>query len=384
MMITALTDKFTETDSARRLKRPSCSSLGEITAKLTAIWQEMLRIEPILPDQNYFDIGGDSIIAVQMFLRIEQEFQVKLPLATLFDAPTIGALAQVLQEESSVSGWQPLVPIQSSGSRPAFFCMHGAGGNVLIYRELAQLLGSDQPVYGLQSRGLDGQDPPLTKIEEMATLYLKHIRKQQPHGPYLLGGYCMGGTVAYEVAQQLRAAGEDVALLALFDTMDWSKVPLPNLRRKTFHSFQRMLFHVANFSRLSSDGKLKFLSEKFKMARNRVPVWVGTVLAKLRPHSNEGVSEARVLAAIWQANDQACIEYVPKPYPGEIIDFRPLKQYTWFDRKDAKWDRLALGGEKVVVLPVYPAGMLVKPFVEHLASSLRTSIDEAAGKRNTI
>src|SRR5487761_755342 len=113
---------------------PIAAPESDTSARLTRIWREMLGVESIDHDQNYFDLGGDSILAVQLFIRIEQEFNVKLPLATLFDAPTIGELAQVLLQESAVSGWLPLVTIQPSGTRPPFFCMHGAGGNVLIYR----------------------------------------------------------------------------------------------------------------------------------------------------------------------------------------------------------------------------------------------------------
>src|SRR2546429_7599070 len=118
----------------------------DTTAQLTRIWQELLGVEPIGIDQNYFDLGGDSILAVQLFAQIEKVFQIKLPVATLFEAPTIEALAQILQREAPASGWSPLVAIQPNGSRPPFFCFHGAGGNVLIYRELARYLGPDQSV----------------------------------------------------------------------------------------------------------------------------------------------------------------------------------------------------------------------------------------------
>jgi phthiocerol/phenolphthiocerol synthesis type-I polyketide synthase E len=196
------------------------------TRKLTQIWQDLLGVEPIEPDQNYFDLGGDSSLAVQMFSRIETEFHVKLPLVTLYEAPTIEEMERLLKADVPSSGWSPLVPIQPNGSRPPLFFFHGAGGTVLTYRKLSTCLGADQPFYGLQCQGLDGQLPLLTTVEEMAALYVRHIRSVQPHGPYFLGGYCMGGTLAYEAAQQLYAAGEPVALLALLDTMNWHKVPL--------------------------------------------------------------------------------------------------------------------------------------------------------------
>src|SRR6202035_6054305 len=197
----------------------------DISRELSRIWQELLGIESTGLDQNYFDLGGDSVLAVHLFAEIEKVFKVKLPLATLFDAPTIQELAGILRSEAPSKGWSPLVAIQDSGSRPPFFCVHGAGGNVLIYRELSQNLGPDQPFYGLQSQGLDGTYPPLTRIEDMAATYMKAIRRRQPHGPYLIGGYCGGGLIAFEVAQQLQSQGEQVALLALLDTMNFSQIP---------------------------------------------------------------------------------------------------------------------------------------------------------------
>ena len=353
----------------------------DTTKQLTKIWQEILGVDSIAPDQNYFDLGGDSSVAVQLFAQIDKVFGVKLPLATLFDAPTIEELARVLRREEAPAGWSPLVPIQTSGSRPQFFCIHGAGGNVLIYRELAQRLGPDQPFYGLQAVGLDASCPPLTRIEEMATVYAKEIRRKQSHGPYFLGGYCMGGTVAYEVAQQLQAQGERVALLALFDTMEWSKIPPPSTWDKGYHGAERLVFHAANFFRLDRVGKSQFLREKVEILRNRLPVWRGMLTTKFFNTSRAEASESLLLAKIWQTNDRACAQYVPQPYAGTVTDFRPLKQYRMFNKPDAKWERLAKGGQQVIVLPTYPAGMLLEPFVGHLAAGLAKAIDDAA-KRN--
>ena len=345
------------------------------TRELVRIWQKLLGVESIGVDQNYFDLGGDSVLAVHLFAEIEKVFKVKLPLATLFEAPTIQDLAEILRNEAPSDGWSPLVTIQDSGSRPPFFCVHGAGGNVLIYRELSQNLGSDQPFYGLQSQGLDGANPPLTKIEDMAALYKKAIRRRQPHGPYLLGGYCGGGLIAFEIAQQLRSEGEEIALLALLDTMNFSRISPFSIGSRVYYSCERVWFHAANFMRLDFKGKVSFFREKIQVLRNRLPVWWGMLLGKFQRNSKSTRSESRVLGNIWQANDLACQKYVPKPFPGVVTDFRPLKQYRAFDKPDAKWDRLALQGQTVVVLPVYPAGMLLEPFVKHLADALRKAVD---------
>src|SRR6202050_392020 len=361
------------------IARPDVAT-DDTTRQLTRIWQELLGIDSIGVDQNYFDLGGDSSLAVHLFVQIERVFKVKLPLATLFDAPTINELAQVLRSEAAPSGWSPLVAIRNTGSRPPFFCVHGAGGNVLIYRDLSENLGSDQPFYGLQSQGLDGSHPPLTRIEDMAALYVKAIRRRQPHGPYLLGGYCGGGLIAFEVAQQFQSEGEETALLALLDTMNFSHIPPLSIWSRAYYSCERVWFHAANFMRLDFKGKIRFFREKIQVLRNRLPVWWGMLLGKLEKSSKATNSGSRVLGNIWSANDLACQRYVPKPFAGVVTDFRPLKQYRAFDKPDAKWDRLALQGQTVVVLPVYPAGMLLEPFVKHLAVALRKAIDAAIRK----
>jgi thioesterase domain-containing protein/acyl carrier protein len=359
--------------------RPDVTA-DDIAQRLTQIWQELLGVKSIGPDQNYFDLGGDSSLAVQLFSRIASVFKVQLPLATLFDAPTIRELTGVLRDEVSTSHWSPLVAIQPAGSRPPFFCIHGAGGNVLIYRDLSRYLGPDQPFYGLQSQGLDGTSAPLTTIEEMAALYVAQIRKVSPHGPYYLGGYCMGGTVAYEVAQQLTAQGEKIALLALFDTMDWSKIPPASVWTRIYQVVQRLIFHVANFLCLNLAGMIKFFREKLEILGDRLPLWMGMQLAKLDPQRfRRTMPESRALGRLWQLNDRACVAYIPHPYPGRITDFRPRKQYQRYSKPEAKWDLLAKGGQEVIVLPVYPAGMLVEPFVKHLAEVLKDSLERAAG-----
>jgi phthiocerol/phenolphthiocerol synthesis type-I polyketide synthase E len=358
--------------------KPLPPAADKTVERLTRIWQELLNVERVDPHQNYFDLGGDSSLAVQLFSAITSEFHVQLPLATLFDAPTVAELADVLRNNLHDPVWSPLVEIQPLGSRPPFFCMHGAGGNVLIYRELSQRLGTDQPFYGLQSQGLDGVAAPLRTIEEMAALYVNEIRKVSPHGPYLLGGYCMGGTIAFEVAQQLKAVGEEVSLLALFDTMNWSNVAHPSAMDRTYHGIQRLQFHVANFLCLDSVGMFKFFREKLDDLRERLPVWMGMSLGRFDPKRfRMPMPESRALGKLWQVNDRACLAYIPKPYPGVITDFRPRKQYSHFSKAEAKWESIAQRGQKIVILPVYPAGMLVEPFVKHLAESLRDCINDA-------
>jgi thioesterase domain-containing protein len=216
----------------------------------------------------------------------------------------------------------------------------------------------------------------------MAALYLKELRKAQPYGPYFLCGYCGGGTIAYEAAQQLHAIGERVALLAMFDTMNWSKIPI-TLWSKTAYAVQRLIFHGATFLSLGWKDKSKFLHEKAEVLRGRLPVWRGYLQSKFKKTSGDAQSISVALARIWQINDAACWEYLPKPFAGRVTDFRPSKQYRIFDKPELKWDALAQGGQDVVVLPVYPASMLIEPFVENLAAALEKSIDRAISAEDT-
>jgi phthiocerol/phenolphthiocerol synthesis type-I polyketide synthase E len=347
----------------------------DTAARLAHIWQKFLGVESIGHDQNYFDLGGDSSLAVQMFAEIEKTFGVKLPLATLYDAPTIEELAHIVRGEASASGWSPLVAIQPMGARPPIFCMHPHGGNVLVYRDLSRHLGPDQPFYGLQCQGLDGDLRPLKTIQAMATLYVKEIQKVQPHGPYFLGGYCMGGTIAFEVAQQLHAKGEETALLTLFDTIECSSFQLPSFWAQSYYNGQRLLFHVANFLSLDSEGRNRFLRDKMRTLRSRATVWGGTLLWRIRRNSSGDRSESWVLGQIWQANFQACLDYVPQPYSGTFTEFRPARQYRMFTGPDMKWDRFARGKQEVVVLPVNAPAMLIEPFVKDLAIEVRRRMD---------
>jgi len=297
-----------------------------------------------------------------------------------FSEQKLALLASLLEKEGipqapRLPSWSALTPIRAGGSKPPLFCMHGAGGTVMMYRDLSRHLGDNQPFYGLQSQGLDGIRPPLTSIAEMAAVYVKEIRRVQPHGPYFIAGYCMGGTVAFEVAQQLHELGEPIALLALFDTMNWHKIPL-TFWSLSSHARQQLIFHAASFLALDSEDKSKFLKEKFAILKSRIPVWRGMFLSRFSKRSPNAVSESLVLGKIWQTNDRASWAYLPKFYPGVVTDIRPAKQYRIFSKPGLKWDGLTQG-QDVIVLPVYPGTMLVEPFVKHLADALRRSIDVA-------
>lgn len=192
---------------------------NHIEKTIAHIWQDFIKLDRVGIHDNFFDLGGDSLMAVRILTRIERDLGVRLPLTSLFRSATIAQLAELVsRREDEGRSWSPLVPIQTNGNKPPFFGIHPVGGGALFWRDIVKWMPDDQPFYAIQSQGVDGVHPALHRVEDMASLYLAEIRKVQPHGPYFLGGYSLGGEIAFEMAQQLSRQGEKVDLLVLFDT----------------------------------------------------------------------------------------------------------------------------------------------------------------------
>ncbi|MEM7586019.1 MAG: amino acid adenylation domain-containing protein, partial [Acidobacteriota bacterium] len=189
--------------------------LDPIERELASIWSEVLEVAEIGPEDNFFEIGGHSLLAVRLFATIEERVGVRLPIAALFRHPTVRGLAELLRRQALAGAGSVLVPIQPMGRRRPFFCVHAVGGNVFSYVALAQQL-PDRPFYGLQAAGLDGEAD--LDVEAMARRYVSAMRAVQPVGPYLLGGWSMGGVVAFEMARQLQEQGERTGLVVLLDS----------------------------------------------------------------------------------------------------------------------------------------------------------------------
>ena len=184
---------------------------------LADIWGRLLNVEEVSITDDFFEIGGHSLLAIQMMTQIENKTGIRVPVNVLFDNSTIEKLALKLNPESKTVEWKSLVPIKPSGNRLPIYFAHEIGGRVFYLMKMAKLVHPQQPIYGLQGRGLNGE-PLFESIEEMARHYVSEIVKHNPTGPYLLAGYSYGGLIAYEMAQQLKAMGKEVKMLAIFDT----------------------------------------------------------------------------------------------------------------------------------------------------------------------
>jgi acyl carrier protein len=235
-----------EADAGARFARPELDSefveaRDEVERTIVGFWQELLGVEKIGVRDSFFDLGGHSLIAVRLFAKIRKAYHVDYPISVLFEAPTVERCAAMIREslggavpgaaesgeaaagrkpEAPRARYQHLVAMHpgEGGEKRPFFLVAGMFGNVLNLRHLAHLIGADRPFYGLQARGLYGDQEPHYTFEDMARDYLKELRTIQPHGPYLLGGFSGGGITAYEMAQQLRAEGEETALLVMLDS----------------------------------------------------------------------------------------------------------------------------------------------------------------------
>ena len=356
-----------------------------IEETLANLWRQLLQQESIGIHDSFFELGGDSLLAVRLMDLIQQQFEQSLPLSSLLLNPTIAGLANALNPNNQPSPWSPLVPLQPKGSKPPFFCVHPIFGVVLPYYTLAQQMGLDQPFYGLQPFGIDGK-PPYTRIEEMAASYIKAIRQMQPQGPYYLGGWSFGGLVAFEMAQQLRQAGHKIALLAVIDT----PAPTPTHKPSFWKGFKFLFTTTARsiwaflldyLSLLATADRFKLI-ERTKLPKN----WRGRLehaaIASLLPQE----AQARVLneltirpmLQVFYANSQAVHHYVPQLYLDRITLFR-----TPAPSADGTPDLLTLGWQQLTGVEVemhqIPGNhftMLRKPQVELLAQQLQVCIEK--------
>ncbi len=337
--------------------------------QLANLWEEVLGIRPVGVTDNFFELGGHSLAAVRLFALIEKRLGKKVPLATVFQGATVEHLANILQRPTEAAPHSSLVAIQPAGSRRPLFLIHPAGGHVFPYAHLARHLGSDQPCYGLQARGLEEGQEPHSRIEDMAAYYIEALRTVQPTGPYLLGGWSMGGIVALEMAQQFHAQGQRVALLALLDT----RIPTDDEEIDDEDFEARLLVDFVRYFGLSLDPRdaLARLPKHELLAR----VLEHAKRAGLMPSDIE-VSHAEPFIELCKADFRATRNYVLHRYPGQITLFKAGQELTATSHDPTLgWSEWAAGGVDSYVVPGNHATMVYEPHVEVLAEKLRACLN---------
>jgi thioesterase domain-containing protein/acyl carrier protein len=352
--------------------------------QVARVWEELLGVQGVGVRDNFFELGGHSLLAIQLFSRLEERLGQKLPVATLFRAPTVEQLASVIREEDPGADWSILVPIQARGSRPPLFCVHGFGGGVLDYGELAGLLGPDQPFFGLQARGRDGLNKPHSRIEEMAEAYIAAVRAMQPHGPYHLGGYCYGGIVAFEMARQLQAKGESTALLAILEgyAPRGSQAWEPLWRPRVFGSFLRNLpYWLRDTVQREGWQKRLWISVRLRARHGQwgeVRDWdVSYAQRALEDVVGDTSALPEPVLNVTEAHHQAMKRYEPQVYGGRVTLFRVrASTLRRAHEPEMGWGRLAAGGVDIRLIPGAHYSILNRPYVEGLAAELRACLEQ--------
>jgi amino acid adenylation domain-containing protein len=354
----------------------------KLELKLQRIWERVLAVSPIGMDDNFFELGGHSLLAVRLFAQIEKSLGRNLPLATLFQAPTIRSLAEVLRKDGWDAPWSSLVLLQGGGNRRPFFCVHAAGGNVLEYHALAQLLGSDQPFYGFQAKGLDGNQAPHTSIKEMAAHYIREMREVQPEGPYLIGGRSSGGTVAFEMACQLANDGEQIDLLALLDAYPAGYFKLlpgsGSFAQHVVRYAKKIQTHGQNIGELKGLEKLSYLTGKLRFAPAKAKHKIYRRAFKL--YQKVGRRLPAVLINIEELNFAAVKDYVPQVYSGQATLFLASDDRTAAFDVEEGWQGLVAGGLEKIHVSGNHLDIVKEPHVRTLAEKLRACLDRANGQ----
>jgi thioesterase domain-containing protein/acyl carrier protein len=357
-----------------------------VELRLARLWEEVLG-RPVSATDDFFALGGHSLLLLRLSARVQAEFGRELPLASFFRHPTLERLAAVLRQDGPERA-SPLVPLRAHGSRRPLFCVHPVGGTVACYAELARRL-EDRPLYGLQVIGLEGESAPLTRVEDMARAYVAALREVQPTGPYLLAGWSTGGVLAFEMARQLTQAGEAVARVLLLDSRapTWEdpgggEDPLARARAQAGESGDDTVLLAAflreavgplpegteaHLHTLAPAARLEHLLEQAR-TRNLLPPGVG-------------VPQLRRLFHVFQATSDAVGAYRPEPWSGELTLLRATGSRP-SGGGDPTYGWGALSTRPVALLDVsgHHRTFMETPEVERVAREIETLLAEEGSK----
>ena len=342
-------------------------TLEDLQEQLKSIWEHCCGFSPIGIDEDFFELGGQSILAAQILADLREITGRNLRLSSFIRAPTIRRLAELARE----AAWEPFSPVVTlrggSRSRP-FFLVHGLGGNILELVSLAQALRTDRAVLALQARGLEPGRAPHSSVEGMAADYLEEIQRIQPRGPYAIAGYSFGGLVALEMAQMLQARGETVEFLGLINTVvPEHALPLGARARLKWRRLRR------DWREFRSDGDRGPSARRYADAIGwfwvRIPVW----LRLRRPPEVRWPFDPRLPPLLKQVRDAAVlafVKYKPRRYAGRLVLLRAASRAAGVPNPLPTWKSVARGGLDVVLIPSDHLGLIQEPAVRQLAVAL--------------
>lgn len=347
---------------------------NETERRIRMVWKKIFNLEQIGVFDNFFDLGGDSLMAMNLLVGIEREFSRKVPLAVISKASTIRQQAEILRSEKLTEYASVLIPIRTGGNKNPLYCIGGKGGLPIRFNHLLKYINGDQPVYFLRARGFEPGELVEDTIEGIAADYVREVKKVQPFGPYYLFGESSGGLVAYEMAQQLYAQGEETAFLGMLDTYSSSRA---RVKKSPLVGWLTIL--SKHLQTLASGGiagvqvYVKYYLELGKFKFHQFQVWVNENRNQMRFRKRPDV-----FSRVDQANITAVRAYDPKPYPGSVVLFRALRQ-AQFDGQSLEngWTEIGVGTLVVHPVDCYHGNILFEPFVQQVAGKLNHCLKNA-------
>lgn len=347
-------------------------SLSNTEKMVSAIWKECLELDEIDIESDFFELGGHSLIAVRVMTLIEKEVNHRFPLSALLEYPTIKELSNFIDKDSHPETLNSLVPIKPEGNKTPLYIVHGGEYNVLIFNLLAKKLDVNQPVYGLQSKGLNGIEEPHSTIEEMAEHYISEIIATNPDGPYALAGHSFGGIVAFEMCKQLRAKGKTVKVLALFDSYVYPNYYFTNPTRKKL-AYRTYMFGQIGFVLLNMFSNAKNFKRRVRLLRI---MFEGFYLRLKYGKKRQMELQFSRSPNIDKMHGKAFGRYIIEPQEIVVDLFRASENvYFAHDFKYLGWKKLAAKGIRKHRVPGNHNDMFESPNVEHFANSLQETLD---------
>ncbi|MFP4846279.1 non-ribosomal peptide synthetase [Winogradskyella sp. PE311] len=361
------------TSSQNSISEKYTAPRTEAEKLITTIWSDALNIKKINIYSDFFELGGHSLLAVRVMSRLEKETGQRLPLSALMTHSTIEKLAQLIEQDSQPTAWSSLVPIKTEGDKTPVYVIHGAEHNVVFVSSIAKYVDKNQPIYGIQAKGLNGIDKPFDRIEDMAAHYISEILKTNPNGPIALAGYSFGGIVAFEMVRQLKAMGKDVESIILIDCYVFPSYMKDNAAEKKAasrkYTVQRIFFLAKKMFRNLDNFKdrIDLIGKRFYYK-----------YLKLR-YGKEG--QHKILHSWPLELDKmlsvAVNNYHIKPMDVEVNLLKVSEDDLFFahDKDLFGWGELALGGVKKFTTPGNHNTLLSPPNDKSLAKILQVILD---------
>jgi thioesterase domain-containing protein len=336
---------------------------------LVPIWQRVLQLSSVGVDDNFFDVGGDSALALALFNEIAEASGRELPAVMIYDAPTISALAALL-EQPTTPRVPPLVQLKAGSAEPPVFITHGLGGSVMDFFQVVKHIHTPHAIYGMQAKGIDGVEEPSDRVEDMARYSLEAVRELQPHGPYLLVGYSLGGLVTLEMARQLTEDGEKIALLTMLDSY-------PEIRYLSLSQRARLVIRLAN-RRAATAIKLPIGQAISLIVR---PTRRRSLTPRVSYQPPVDVSLTPAMQRVRQNAYLALTRYQPRFYPGRIRFVRAAIPTDFPADPVSVWRHLA-GAFEMETVPGDHLGIMTTHY-EKLAAAISRYVEEAVATTST-